>query len=277
MATKFSPDIYRNYNLDLRHLTDSELVEHFQKYPHERRIYGNTSAAVETLSMRWLRGNGIEVGAGAKPIPLFGDANAQMSDCDGTLAFGGNRIDIQYSVDDPEFPRENLARYDFAIASHVLEHADSFLRAVENLLFITRAGGVVYIVLPDINFLLDKNWLPNFDFEHHIAEYHEPLMHAELHDSLYIAGSGEGILHANDVAHLSKEYQAAVLSGHIPANQRFLHHKHNYNFNDWLRVFRRTQDFFCDRFAFLDVRYGYERSDCHFVLEVLPTPGAGEE
>jgi SAM-dependent methyltransferase len=270
MTNTFSPDIYRNYNLDLRHLTDSELLEHFQRYPHERRIYGTTSKTIETLSMRWLRGNGIEIGAGANPTPLFGDARAQMSDCDGTLAFGGNRIDVQFSVDDPEFPGENLARYDFAIASHVLEHADSLLRAVENLLLITRAGGVVYIVLPDINYLLDKNWLPNFDFEHHIAEYRNPLVNADLHDRLYIAGSGEGILHTNEVAHLSKEYQAAVLSGRIPANQRFLHHKHNYGFNDWLGIFHLTQRFLSGRFSFLDVRYGHERADCHFVLEVLP-------
>jgi SAM-dependent methyltransferase len=270
MTNRFSPDIYRNYNLDLRHLTDSELLEHFHKYPHERRIYGNTSTTIETLSMRWLRGNGIEVGAGANPTPLFGDARARLSDCDETLAFGGNRIDVQYSIDDPEFSRQNRARYDFAIASHVLEHADSFLRAVENLLLITRAGGVVYIVLPDINFLLDKNWLPNFDFEHHITEYHKPLTHANLHDRLYISGSGEGILHTNQVAHLSKKYQAAVLSGHIPADQRFLHHKHNYGFNDWLGILHLTQGFFRGKFAFLDVRYGHERSDCHFVLGVSP-------
>jgi hypothetical protein len=37
--------------------------------------------------MRWLRGNGIEVGAGANPVRLFGDASAQMSDCDGTASY----------------------------------------------------------------------------------------------------------------------------------------------------------------------------------------------
>ncbi len=140
---------------------------------------------------------------------------------------------------------------------------------MENLLFITRASGVVYIVLPDISCLVDKNWLPNFDFARHIAEYHKPLMRANLHDMRYISGSGEGILHTNEVAQLSKEYQAAVLSGHIPANQRFLHHKHNYGFNDWLGIFQQTQSFLRGKFAFLDVRYGHERWDCHFALEVL--------
>ena len=96
MLSNFSVSIYRKYNLDLRHLTDLELQEHFQKYPHERRIYGNTTTAAETLSMRWLRGNGVEIGAGANPTPLFGNARTEMSDCDETLAFGGNRIDIQY-------------------------------------------------------------------------------------------------------------------------------------------------------------------------------------
>jgi hypothetical protein len=273
MTNRFSANAYRQYNLDLRlrQLTDHELLEHFQEHLYERRIYGATDTTVETLSMRWLRGNGVEVGAGANATPLFGDASTQMSDCDETLAFGGRRIDVQYSVDDPEFARTNIARYDFAIASHVLEHADSFLRAVDNLLSITRVGGVVYIVLPDINFLLDKNWMPKFDFAHHIAEYDEPLIHADLHDRLYIDGAGEGIWHTNEVAQLSKEYRAAVVSGHIPEHQRFLHHKHNYVFNDWLSIFQQTQGYFRGRFTFVDVRYGHDRCDCHFVLEVLAT------
>jgi hypothetical protein len=273
ILTEFSATVYRQYNLDLRHLNDRELLEHFGKHPHERRIYGYTSTTVETLSMRWLRGTGVEIGAGAYPTPLFGQARTQMTDCDQTLAFGGKQLDAQYSVDDPEFSRANLARYDFSIASHVLEHADSFLRALENLLAITRVGGIVYIVLPDINFLLDKNWLPNFDFAHHVAEYNRPLMHAELHDRLYIEGSGTGIWHTNDIAQLSKEYQQAVASGKIPADQRFLHHKHNYTFNDWLGILRQAQSHFGNRFAFVDVRYGHERSDCHFVLEVMRDAG----
>jgi hypothetical protein len=133
-------DLGRILCLCLRHLNDQELLEHFRKYPHERRIYGYTSTTVETLSMRWLRGNGVEVGAGAHPTPLFGEARTQMSDCDRTLALAENSL-TQYWVDDPEFARTNLARYDFSIASHVLEHADSFLRALENLLSITRVGG----------------------------------------------------------------------------------------------------------------------------------------
>ena len=76
-----------------------------------------------------------------------------------------------------------------------------------------------------------------------MAEYHDPLLHADLHDRLYISGSGEGILHTNEVAQLSKEYQAAVLSGHIPASQRFFHHKHNYDFNDWGASFKKRKSF----------------------------------
>ena len=99
-----------------------------------------------------------------------------MSHCDETLAFGGNRIDVQYSTDYPELSRTNLARYNFAIACRVLEQVDSFLSAVENMLFITRAGGVVYIVLPDI-----KN-RAKLRFCSPSRRVPRTTMHADLHD-----------------------------------------------------------------------------------------------
>jgi SAM-dependent methyltransferase len=267
--TLFSAAFYRRYNLDLQHLTDAELLLHFQAHPEERRLHGATDSTVEHLSMRWLRGRGCEVGAGANPTPLYGNAHVEMTDCDEDLAFGGNRIDAKYSIDDPDFARLKLGRFDFAVASHVLEHADSFLRALDHLLLVTKSGGVVYIVVPDINFLMDKNWLPRFEFAHHVDEYKNPFIHADLHDRLYINGSGAGIWHTNEIAELTPEYRTAVAAGRIPKEQRFLHHKHNYSFNDWLDIFEKAQKFFSNRFCFVDARYGHERLDCHFVLEVI--------
>ena len=82
MTTGFSTLIYRQHSLDLRDMTDVELAAHFSQNSHERRLYGPTESTAEFISMRWLRGNGIEIGAGNKPISLFGNARVQMNDFD---------------------------------------------------------------------------------------------------------------------------------------------------------------------------------------------------
>ena len=263
----FAPDIYRAYNLDLRNLSDAEAAQHFAANAGERRVYGQTSSSQAFLSMRWLRGSGLEVGAGGHPTPLFGDAKAQLNDCDEALAFGGEHLDYRISIDSPEF-REIGKTFDFTIACHVLEHADSFLRAIENLVAVTRKRGIVYLVLPDIDWLLDRTWLPYFDFEHHVTEYHEPLHFAKQHDDLYIKGWGNATLAFNEHAELSFEYKAALQTGYIPQSMRFMHHKHNYPFQDWIDMLLRARTFLGNTFRLMDARFGHERLDCHFILEV---------
>lgn len=268
MAGLFSPAVYRAYNLDLQHLSDEGLVAHFQRMKSERRIFAETSNTIEFLSMRWLRGEGLEIGAGSTPIPLFGDAKVLQADCDSSLAFGGKSLDLVRSIDDPKFPSGNEGRFCFSVASHVLEHADSFLRALENLMKVTQAGGFVYVVLPDIHFLHDKTWLPYFEFDHHIAEYDDPDRYAKEHDELFLKGCGEAQIPEVGHAKFSSEYRAEVAAGRILPRYRFLQHKHNYRFDGWLDMMSRAQAFLKRGFSFADVRYGHERSDCHFVLEV---------
>ncbi len=266
----FDAEFYRAHNLDLRDLDSPALAAHFAAHQDERRLFAPTKTTVEALSMRWLRGAGIEIGAGGSPTPLFGNATTMMGDVDDKLAFGGERLDLQGSIDSEAFGASCRAHFDFAIASHVLEHADSFLRALLNLIQITRPGGIVYVVLPDIRFIGDVRWMPFFDFGHHVREFNEPLAYAQQHDDLYREGCGDGIFHSNEIAHLTADYQQAVAEARIPAHLRFLHHKHNYNFDGWLKMMTQAQQFFGNAFEFADVRFGHERQDCHFVLQVQP-------
>lgn len=221
--------------------------------------------------MRWLRGNGFEVGAGAHPTPLYGNARVSLSDCDDSYAFGGERVDIAGSIDDPDFWRDKEDKYHFVVASHVLEHVDSLLLALDNLIKITSNNGVIYLVLPDITFLYDKEWMKPFNFAHHIDEYNHPKIYKELHDTLFIDyirtiddHKAMKTIHAS----LNDRYLASVRAGHIPEAERFMHHKHNYEFNGWLEILNQSKGFFSNRIKFVDCRYGHERMDCHFVLQV---------
>jgi len=217
--------------------------------------------------MRWLRGNGLEIGAGKNPTPLYGDAQALIGDCDAQLAFGGKTLDFHAAVDSEEFAKGGKA-FDFTIASHVLEHVDSFLLAVENLVAVTKQGGIIYLVLPDTMFLHDSTWIPRFEFKHHVLEYKNPLKFAKLHDDKYLALFGEIGNLQSKYADFSPEYLQALKNKSIPQNLRFLHHKHNYSYDEWLELMLKTKNFLKNSFNIVDSCYGHERLDCHFVLKV---------
>lgn len=268
-AATFSAQLYRSCSLDLRDLPDDELRRHFETHQDEPRIFGPTATTSEFLSMRWLRGEGIEIGAGANPIRLFGDAKRIIVDVDDDRMFMGDGFALAPPVDTSAFPSAFDRKFSFAVASHVLEHCDSFIRAIENLCSVTRQNGIVYLVLPDINALRDREWMTRFDFNHHVEEYGDLMLHAATHDAAYLFSSGDGFGDYNEHATLSAEYIAAARSGHIPQKYRFMHHKHNYDFGGWLSLVEQTRLFLGSKFSILDARYGHERFDCHFVLSVL--------
>ena len=267
----FSIDLYRSYNIDLAHLSDEALFAHFLANQGDRRIYAKTDNTIDFLSMRWLRGNGLEVGAGAHPTPLYGNARTSLSDCDDSYAFGCEIVNITGSIDDPDFWRDKENNFDFVVASHVLEHVDSLLLAIDTLIKITRNNGIIYVTLPDMLFLHDKEWMPHYNFEHHIEEYNHPHINDEFHDKVFIEyiKSCENRKAAESIhAHLSDRYLASVRTGNIAKSDRFMHHKHNYDFNGWLDIFHHSINFFSNRIQFVDTRYGHERLDCHFILQV---------
>ncbi len=264
----YEQNIYRSFNADLSHLTDQELCDHFIASQHEPRIYGPTRGDRDFLSMRWLRGSGMEIGAGMYPTPLFGNATVVYADCDEGLAYGGQTIDIGLSLDDLNFLHSLPNKYDFIVASHVLEHVDSFVRAIHNLVAAVNSGGMIYIVLPDKRFLNDKNFIRDYSFEHHKLEFTNPTIFNNVHDERYInyqSKTDDRIIHAD----ITPEYKAELASGVISHKNRFLHHKHSYSFVDWINIIFDAKKYLKDSFELVDMRYGHERNDCHFVLRAF--------
>ncbi len=251
LSGRLDLEIYRRENPDLAHLSSRELRSHFGQHGfRERRSFTRTHDAASHFSMRWLRGDGIEIGAGSSPTPLFGGATAVLADSDPTLKYGGSRADSIFSIDDDNLAAAIGRTFDFVVASHVLEHADSFIRAVKNTCDIVAPGGVVYIVLPDIDFLHDREWMPSFSFEHHVEEFSDRLVHAEMHDDLIKAEHRR--LHGNDLQ--------------IPPDERFLHHKHNYRFHGWTKLLVEALTFLGTPATLADAGYGRNRYDCHYIL-----------
>ena len=272
---EFSLEKYRKYNIDLKNLSDIELFNHFISAQHEARLFGDTHTTSDYLSMRYLRGNGIEVGAGLNPTSLYGNANAECYDYDEAEIFGGltdlgNSKELQVSVDCPVFLANFSSQYDFVIASHVLEHADSFIYAFDNLTNLVRDGGYIYIVLPDITYLDDANWLNRFDFEHHKVEYKDRFYFRELHDRCVIdAGfkidAANEKSNKNEILKISNNERSTKLTS-IPDHLRYAYHKHNYTYAEWICIFQKTVEFLENKVSIVDVRFGAERLDCHFIF-----------
>jgi predicted SAM-dependent methyltransferase len=68
----------------------------------------------------------------------------------------GRKVTVPDVVDDgaelSKFPDASL---DFVIASHMLEHVEDPIAALENQLRVLRPGGVLFIVLPDARYTFD--------------------------------------------------------------------------------------------------------------------------
>lgn len=246
---RFRPGVYRAHNTDLHGFGLARLTAHFlitgRKEP---RIFGHVVQSHDRFSMKWLRGSGIEIGAGKMPTRLFGAADAVQADTDPSLFFGGTHADSIFSLDDPHLSPTTL--YDFSVASHVLEHVDSFIHELQNLIKFVRPGGTIYVALPIVEHLHDAAWMPDYDFQHHVDEYREPLRYADAHDQLIVDE------HA-------KLYETGFT---IAKSDRFVHHKHNYTLEGWMMIIGQTLAFLKWPARLVDCGYGYERNDCLFIL-----------
>lgn len=268
----FDTAVYRNSNQDLSKKSDAECRDHFETSgKYERRVFGLTTTTHDRLSMRWLRGEGIEIGAGSTPINLYGHAERCFADSDTDLKFGGSQIDYVFMLDDPNlFSRVPRDGFDFAVASHVLEHVDSFLIGLQNLIRLVKPGGIVYAAVPSSEYDYDGIWMPYFDFQHHIDEFLDPLKYVRVHDDLVIdvyrrnAASGAG--RRSDVFH-DDEFYAALKQGRLSPAHRFSHHKHSYDYHGWTEMFIKSLEYLGHDARLVDAAFGEERMDCNFVFE----------
>ena len=280
----FSAKVYRQSSTDLAqlNLSDAELEVHFETIgKSERRLFALTDTTSEYLSMRWLRGNGIEIGAGGSPTPLFGNSNIVYADIEGGEGiFDAENVTIKYSIDKPA-PLELCGQFDFAVLSHVLEHSDGVIAALKNLFNLLKPDGIAYITVPDRRFLLDAEWMPEFPIEHHLDEARYPGMYDRSHDQEALASlrrheeisnpSGDQqVFHDPSLTDGKKsqhpDFRLLLAQASHDNPYRFAVHKHTYSLDGWCKLMNSVQPILGNVFEIEEVRYGTERQDCHFIL-----------
>lgn len=111
------------------------------------------------VALRFLQGDGIEIGALDFPLRLPRGARARYVDCldeaglrrvhSRTLSQGRPLIVPDVVDDGARLTSFTDSSLDFVIANHMLEHVEDPIAALQHQLRVLRQGGILYLTLPD--------------------------------------------------------------------------------------------------------------------------------
>ena len=132
------------------------------------------------LAEPYLKGKGLEIGALHNPLKVPPGVQVQYLD-----RMTVEELRVQYPelrseklavvdiVDDGEkLSKIQNATQDFVIANHFLEHCQNPLLAIENMLRVVKAGGILFLAIPDKRYTFDIN-RPITPYEHLLRDYNE--------------------------------------------------------------------------------------------------------
>ncbi len=134
----------------------------------------------DNIGAAYLSGEGLEIGALHNPLKVprgctvryvdnipADEARRRFSDVSTKRLVG---VDI---LDDGErLDRVPDGSQDFVIANHFIEHCQNPIGAVRNMIRVLRAGGVLYLAIPDKRYTFDRD-RPSTAFEHLLRDDRE--------------------------------------------------------------------------------------------------------
>jgi SAM-dependent methyltransferase len=116
-------------------------------------------ATRRALAFAFLKGDGLEIGAGNRPVLLPKEAQCVHGDLRDPAAletyFGDASSPKPFFLDAQTLSGIGDRTFDFVISAHVVEHLRDALGAIRHTLRVLRPGGVFMLVLPDKRFTYD--------------------------------------------------------------------------------------------------------------------------
>jgi SAM-dependent methyltransferase len=117
------------------------------------------------LARRYLRGEGIEIGALNEPLRLPRGARARYVDRLDTAALRArfpsladqNLVEVEVVDEGERLASVADASLDFIVANHFLEHVEDPLAALAAQLRVLRAGGISFMAIPDMRRTFDRH------------------------------------------------------------------------------------------------------------------------
>lgn len=127
-----------------------------------------------------LQGEGLEIGPLHRPLQTHPGMRMTYVDRDRQEALQrlfpqlADAIVPVHIIDDAEtLARVEADRYDFVVASHVIEHMRNPIGALRNWMRVVKPGGLLYLVVPDKRRSFDRRRVRT-TLEHLILDYEEP-------------------------------------------------------------------------------------------------------
>ncbi len=136
-----------------------------------------------------LVGNGVEYGAGSRPMPLPVETEVsyaepfQSDEQYNRMGYDKNTVVPRYSnpiENQHEIESDSL---DFVVAAHVIEHTPNPIGAIVESFRTLRSGGHLVLVVPDKRRTFDKR-REDTDLDHLIADYEQPDRQRDLENYL---------------------------------------------------------------------------------------------
>ncbi|HEX5053440.1 MAG TPA: methyltransferase domain-containing protein [Planctomycetota bacterium] len=154
--------------LDLRRIV-KDLITPFRQYM--RRL---------EVTDRYLRGEGLEIGALQDPLRLRRGVRVRYVDIADTETLRRmyprkarrHLVDIDIVDDGEKLATVGDATQDFVAANHFFEHCEDPIGTLRNLLRVVRPGGVVYLSVPDKRAMFDRD-RPSTTIEHLVRDHED--------------------------------------------------------------------------------------------------------
>lgn len=132
----------------------------------------------QTIADRYIKGEGIEIGALFQPLPVSPDARVKYVDIKDSSALknlyraqdDAVYVDVDIIDDGEKLSTIADGTQDFVIANHFLEHCQNPILAVENMIRVLKPSGILYLSIPDKNYTFDKN-RPVTSLDHCLRDY----------------------------------------------------------------------------------------------------------
>lgn len=130
------------------------------------------------LAMRYLRGNGIEIGALHNPVFLGKFGKVKYVDRMSVLDLKSEYPELRdFKLVDPDVIDNGEildlieeTSQDFIIANHFIEHCEDPIQTIKNFTKKIKPGGVLYLAVPDKRFTFDKDRLTT-EFQHLLNDH----------------------------------------------------------------------------------------------------------
>ena len=133
-------------------------------------------SARKAIAARFLKGNGLEVGAGDRPFPVPEHVRICYGDIRGRESlqsyFSDSEIKSGAAVDAQTFAGLDADSLDFVISAHVIEHLRDPVGSIVQAVRVLKPGGVLVLVVPDLRWTFDRN-RPETTVEHALRDFQD--------------------------------------------------------------------------------------------------------